>query len=264
MMQIFYFFIAIATSTLGAVTGMGGGVMIKPALDILGHYPTSTIGLLSSLSVFSMAMISLSKHIRAKTKFDLPIVIPLALGSMLGGILGQSLFTTVSLSAPSMSFVVIIQNLLLGILIIAVFCYMLNKERMQSKSYSGVMVCFMMGLFLGVISAFLGIGGGPINVLVFVHFFSFDTKKAAISSMVSILFSQLSKLVSVATSTGFAVYDLSVAPFMIVGAILGGILGSNLITKFTEKQVDKAFLGTLIFVFSLCMINIVYNVVEFL
>lgn len=258
-MQIFYLLIATATSTLGAVTGMGGGVMIKPVLDILGHYPTSTVGILSSLSVFSMAVVSLIKQVRAKAKFDFPIVIPLACGSTLGGILGQSAFSIVSASAPSINFVVVIQNIVLGTLIISVFFYMLQKERIQSKSFSGIFVCFFIGMCLGVVSAFVGIGGGPINVAVFIYLFSFDTKKAAISSIVAILFSQSSKLCSIALTTGFGIYDLSVAPFMVFGAILGGYLGSNLITKFTEKQVEKAFLGALLFVFSLCIINIIRN-----
>ncbi len=258
-MQIFYLLIATATSTLGAITGMGGGVMIKPVLDILGHYATSTVGILSSLSVFSMAVVSLAKQVKAKAKFDLPIVIPLACGSTLGGILGQSAFTMISASAPSMNFVVIVQNIVLGTLIISVFFYMLNKERVQSKSLSGIFVCFLIGLCLGIVSAFVGIGGGPINVAVFIYLFSFDTKKAAISSIVAILFSQSSKLISIAMTTGFAVYDLTVAPYMITGAILGGFIGGNLITKLSQKQVEKAFLGALLFVFLLCITNIIRN-----
>lgn len=259
-MQILYFFIATATSTLGAMVGMGGGVIIKPVLDMLGHYPTNTVGILSSLSVFSMAVISFLKQIRAKAKFDFSIVIPVALGSTLGGILGQSIFATISALAPSINFVLIVQNIVLGSLVISVFFYMLYKERVQSKSFSGIFVCFFIGMCLGIVSAFLGIGGGSINVAVFVYLFSFDTKKAAISSIVTILFSQSAKLILIAMSTGFGAYDLSVAPFMIAGAILGGFLGSGFIVKFNEKQVEKAFLCALFFVFLLCIMNIFCNV----
>ena len=45
---VFYFFICIAATTLGAIAGIGGGVIIKPVLDALGGLNVSAIGFLRS------------------------------------------------------------------------------------------------------------------------------------------------------------------------------------------------------------------------
>ena len=46
-----------------------------------------------------------------------------------------------------------------------------------------------MSITLGILSSFLGIGGGPINLVVLFFFFSMDTKTAAQNSLYTILFS---------------------------------------------------------------------------
>ena len=49
---------------------------------------------------------------------------------------------------------------------------MKNKHRIKSKNLKGVFPALLIGLSLGMCSAFLGIGGGPINVSVIVFLFS--------------------------------------------------------------------------------------------
>ena len=36
MQYIIYFFLALVSTTIGSLTGMGGGVIIKPLMDVLG------------------------------------------------------------------------------------------------------------------------------------------------------------------------------------------------------------------------------------
>ena len=47
-------------------------------------------------------------------------------------------------------------------------------------------------------------------------FFSMNTKEAAVNSIITILFSQASKLVTVAASSGFSGFDLSILRFMVL------------------------------------------------
>ena len=49
-------------------------------------------------------------------------------------------------------------------------------------------VCVLIGVFLGIMSSFLGIGGGPINFVVLFFFFSMSTKIAAENSLYIIFF----------------------------------------------------------------------------
>lgn len=255
-----YVFIAISTTIIGSLTGMGAGVIIKPVLDMMGHFDASTIGILSSASVFSMSVVSIVKQVLAKTKFDLSVVIPLGLGSSFGGIIGQILFDNLVSSFENKILITVIQNFFLSILILIVFLYMINKDKIQSKNVTGTVNSFLVGLSLGIVSSFLGIGGGPINVAIFIYLFSYDTKMAATSSLIAILFSQIAKLSSIAITTGFSEYDLSVLPYMVVSAIIGGFIGSKLSICFSSKQVEYAFNFSQILIFLLCVANILKNI----
>lgn len=57
-------------------------------------------------------------------------------------------------------------------------------------------VTVMIGIVHGIISFFLGIGGGPYNVAVLFFFFSMNAKETAKSSLHIIIFSQVSSIAS--------------------------------------------------------------------
>lgn len=258
-MGIIYFLITILATTMASLTGMGGGIIMKPILDILGHFDTATIGVLSSISVFTTSFVSTFKNILNKNKFHMEIVIPLGIGAIFGGSIGQMIFHFFTASFENKSTITIIQNVIIGILVCLVFWYIKNKDSIVSKNLTGALNSSLVGLILGIISSFLGIGGGSINVPIFIYFFSYDTKTATISSLVTIVFAQFSKLVSIATTTGFAVYDLTIAPYMVIGAIMGGFIGTKLSANFSDKQIEKAFRFLLCIIFALCIWNIFSN-----
>ena len=57
MQYILYCLIAIGATTVGSLTGMGGGVIIKPLMDVMHHLDVETIGVLSSITVLSLSLI---------------------------------------------------------------------------------------------------------------------------------------------------------------------------------------------------------------
>lgn len=257
--MLVYFFIAIAATTLGSLTGMGGGVIIKPVLDMIGEYEVSTINLLSGLTVFSMSLVSISQHIFKRTKIDFAVAIPLALGGILGGTLGKTIFSLVVKQISQKNLITGIQNIVLALLILVVFVYMINKEKIKSFEIRGKICLAAVGIFLGMISSFLGIGGGPINVALLVFLLGYPTKSATVCSLIIILFSQASSLLSTCFSNGFAGKDLSVLPGMIPGAILGGLLGAKLNRKLPEKSMVLMFNATQLLVLCLTIYNIIKN-----
>ena len=259
MLYILYFLIAIAATTVGSLTGMGGGVIIKPVMDILGHFDVETIGVLSSTTVFFMSIVSIGKQVLSKAKIPFDFAIPLAVGAVAGGYLGQWLLRAIISALQIDSLVTAIQNVLLAALIVGVYLYMRNKNHIQGKTLSGIPVSLVTGCFLGICSAFLGIGGGPIDVALIIYLYSVSTKTATVCSLLTILFSQMSKLATVAMTTGFAIYDLSVAPVMVVGAIAGGFIGAAFNRRASEETVEKAFNGVLMLVLLITAINIVRN-----
>ena len=58
-MQILFFVVSFLASIAGAICGIGGGVIIKPTLDMFGLASVSTISFLSGCTVLSMRLYSL-------------------------------------------------------------------------------------------------------------------------------------------------------------------------------------------------------------
>lgn len=260
MSHFLYFLIAIGSTTVGSLTGMGGGVIIKPVLDVLGTYDAATIGVLSSITVFSMSVVSIGKRILSKTPIPYKTAVPLAVGSVAGGQLGQRMLSALTAGLPNPQ-VTAVQNVVLGLLILLVYWYMRHKQSIPSGHFDRLLPALLVGIFLGVCSSFLGIGGGPINVALIILLFSYDTKTAAVCSLITILFAQISKLWAVAIGTGFSAYDLSMAPAMVAGAVAGGFIGAALNKKFPEKTVERAFNGVQLLVLGICVFNIIRNII---
>lgn len=260
MIYLIYFLLAIFATTVGSLTGMGGGVIIKPLMDILGDFNVQNIGIVSSITVFSMALVSVGKQIKAKTEIPFKMAIPLAFGSVAGGIIGEKLLDFIVDTFKVNDIVTVVQNCVLTFLILLVFLYMKNKQKIKGKELKGIPVSVAVGIFLGVCSSFLGIGGGPINVALIIYLFSVSTKTATVCSLVTILFAQISKLTTVAFTTGFSGFDLSVAPVMIIGAIMGGFIGASLNKKCKESTVEKAFNCVQLLVLGITIFNIVRNI----
>ncbi len=261
MQYLIYFLLALFATTVGSLTGMGGGVIIKPLMDVLGDFNVQTIGIVSSITVFSMALVSVGKQIKAKTEIPFKMAIPLAIGSVAGGIIGEKLLDFIVDAFKVNSIVTVIQNIVLAILILCVFLYMKNKQKIKGKELNGIPVSLAVGVFLGICSSFLGIGGGPINVALIIYLFSVSTKTATVCSLVTILFAQISKLTTVALTTGFSGFDLSVAPIMIIGAIMGGFIGASFNKKCKESTVEKAFNCVQLLVLGITIFNIIRNII---
>lgn len=234
-MSFIYFMIAIIATSLGAMAGLGGGVIIKPVLDALGNYNLETISILSSATVLAMAIVSTIKQIRTGFVLKKNMYI-LALGSIIGGGLGKVLFSIIISNFDS-DLVRGFQAVILAILLVIV----IFKDQLPIIQIENFIVTFIVGVMLGTIAAFLGIGGGPINVAILCMLLGFIIKDAAVISVFIILFSQISKLVLIYLDTGFAIYELGMLWFMIPGGILGGIIGSMLNRKLTDTHINKIF-----------------------
>ncbi|MGJ9457942.1 sulfite exporter TauE/SafE family protein [Oceanobacillus sp. CF4.6] len=257
MIKIFilYFLIGITASLLGAMAGLGGGIIIKPVLDLFGHYDLATIGVLSAATVLSMATVSLIEVRRMDASIDKTIGLLIAIGSILGGFLGKGLFNFLVIEVSATNGIGMLQSGLLAIILIIIFIYMRYKGLIKAYRLNNKGIILAVGILLGTISSFLGIGGGPLNVAVLYLLFSMNAKNAVVNSTFIIFFSQLSALVLLAFTTGFATYDLSMIGYMIVGGILGGFMGSNLVRKLSNKRIEMIFNVTILMII---LIN-VYN-----
>ena len=109
-------------------------------------------------------------------------------------------------------------------------------------------------------SSFLGIGGGPINLVVLYFFFSMKTKQAAENSLYIIFFSQIASLCYSVLTRSVPEFDIWLLVLMALGGICGGICGRALNKKIKDETVDKLFIGLMVVII---LIN-VYNICKFI
>ncbi|RTZ12241.1 TSUP family transporter, partial [Streptococcus pneumoniae] len=88
MVEIIYFLIIIIASGLGSISGMGGGIIIKPLMDSFGYHSVSDIAFYSSFSVFIMAIISTTKRFSQSKEIKWRLIFTVSFSSVLGGFLG--------------------------------------------------------------------------------------------------------------------------------------------------------------------------------
>lgn len=236
---IIYFITIFLSNTVGAISGMGGGVIIKPVLDFIGLHSLSAIAFYSSTAVFTMSVSSTYKQLKSGVKIDLPQALGISLGSLIGGVIGDQLLAQLLQYFGSDDQVQMIQNVIMIATLVLVLLY--NQWGKKQFTLSGIAIYFLTGISLGLISTFLGIGGGPINVAALTLLFGMDIKQSTVYSIITIFFSQIAKLTAIGLTTGFQVYDLSILWAIIPAALFGGYCGGLLSSKMDEKQVKNIY-----------------------
>lgn len=236
---LIYAVVIFAATFFGAFVGLGGGVIIKPLLDLIGHDTIAVVNFISACAVFSMSITSTIKHIRAKTKIEFGIIIYLSIGAVIGGICGSKLFDYF-LTLFNNSLLKSIQGLVLGLLLVASVIYV-NTKNAKSFKLTKPLPIIIVGLTLGFIASFLGVGGGPINVAFLVLFFSMTVKEAAVYSVGTIFFSQLAKLITLGVTHTIPKFDVVTLIVAILCAAVGGIVGAKMNKKVNEKVIQKIF-----------------------
>ncbi len=262
-MMIVFFLVSFLSCIAGAICGIGGGVVIKPVLDLLHLGSVSTINFLSSCTVLSMSCYSVGKSMLAgDSKVDTATGTPLAIGAALGGLAGKELFSTVKALFANAEMVGGVQAVALGIITLGTLAYTVCKARIATRSLRSKSLCTVVGLLLGIMSSFLGIGGGPINLVVLGYCFGMDSKTAAANSLYIILFSQLTSFLSTLIS-GVPEFEILSLIVMVAGGIGGGIAGRALNKKMDNRAVDKLFICLMVLIVGICVYNALRSFVRF-
>ena len=251
-----FFIVSFLASTVGAICGIGGGVIIKPVLDMLHLETVATISFLSGCTVLSMTCYSVGRSILAgEHRVTLRVGTPLAAGAAVGGLLGKQLFTLIRGLFENQNTVGSVQAVCLAVITLGTLIYTVNKDRIRTKDVQSPTACVVIGLALGVMSSFLGIGGGPINLVVLFYFFGMDTKTAAVNSLYIILFSQLASVLTTVLTSTVPPFPWTALLLMAAGGISGGIAGRTLNRRMDEKMVDKLFIGLMAVIICISIYN---------
>lgn len=260
-MYIVFFVISFLASIAGAICGIGGGVIIKPVLDATGLMEVGAISFLSGCTVLSMSAVSVGRSLKSRDKvIELKTGTALAIGGAIGGVVGKEIFQYAYTYFPDTDKVGAIQAGVLLFVTLLTLIYTLNKQRVKTYHVENVVLCAIIGLMLGIMSAFLGIGGGPINLMVLAFFFSMTTKQAAANSLYIILFSQATSFINTLLKGTVPEFAMPVLVLMIVGGVLGALVGAKVNKKISDEHVSRLFVILMVIIIG---INI-YNVYAFL
>lgn len=250
------FLIALLSSAVGAICGIGGGVVTKPVMDMFRIDSVAAISFLSGCTVLSMSCYTVGRAMLAgEGRVDVKTGTPLALGAALGGLAGKALFTAVRDLFRQSDMVGAVQSACLAAITLGTLAYTLCKARIHTHRLTAPAACCAVGLALGICSSFLGIGGGPINLVVLYYFFSMDTKTAATNSLYIILFSQLASLLATLIAGTIPDLQLMMLVWMIAGGIGGGIIGRACSRRMDDRAVEKLFMGLMGVIIAISLFN---------
>ena len=176
------------------------------------------------------------------------------MGACTGGWLGKVIFSAIASNATAN--VKLIQSVLLLLINLLVFLYLVKKSGIKTKQIKNKLVCVIIGFILGVSSSFLGIGGGPINIVVLSYFFSTQAKETAKNSLFIILFSQLTSFITTVATHTVPDVNFFFLAIMCFGGISGAIIGSSIAKKMDNTKTEKFFRNLLIALIFLNFYNI--------
>lgn len=256
-MELLFPLISLLASLLGAICGIGGGVIIKPVLDLFGLADASTINFLSSCTVLSMSIYSVARGLWARDSLvDLRLGTPLSLGAAAGGVVGNRLFRVLAAGFGPSNTVYAAQSAALSVLTALTLLYTLFRSKIRPHPVRRPAVCLLIGLLLGLLSSFLGIGGGPFNLAVLFFFFDMDTKTAAQNSLYIILFSQTANLSVTLLSHSLPLFSPAVLLSMVLGGLCGGAAGRFFYRRMSNRAIDRLFLFLIVGILFISLFNV--------
>lgn len=249
-------------STLGPLCGIGGGVIIKPIVDSLGVMGMATTSFLSSLTVLTMSLSTLAQQGWARARHPgrpatpyPPTALPLSIGAATGGVAGKVVFNAIHGSLSSAETVGAIQAAVLFALSAATIAYTLLRSRVSTLHVAGAVPSALIGAVTGAMWAFLGIGGGPFNLVILTLLFSEQTRAAARESILIIAFSQVASLVYTIASGSVPAFEPLMLAMMAAMAVAGSVAGKRIASRITDRGTNVLYALTLIVVMLLCVRN---------
>ncbi len=256
-LYIMFLVISFAASVAGAICGIGGGVLMKPLLDAFGIIDVAAVSFLSGCTVLSMSCYSVVKAgLSRDSLVDRRTGTPLAIGAAIGGAAGKKMFQFLVNLSANPDQVGAVQAACLLVITFGTMIYTIRKDTIKTFHVTNKTACGAIGFCLGICSSFLGIGGGPINLVVLYFFFSMDTKTAAQNSLYIILFSQITSLCHTLISGTVPGFHLGLLGLMVFGGISGGAAGRRINRKINGNTVNRLFLGLMMLILLICAYNI--------
>lgn len=228
---VFLIAVGFAAGTLGSMLGVGGGIIMVPALTALNMPPTQV----SSTSLVAVTSTSISSTIEysRQRRIDYRLSLELGACAIPGAVLGAILSDYIPEDTFKMYF---------GILLIFTGLYILYKNiiltqpSVRKRSVTLRSIVFIAAFCSGVISSLFGVGGGIIFVPAMVLVLGLTMHRAAATSQLTLLMTSLSGVFT-HSILGHPQYLQALA--LSAGAFIGAQLGARISNMTKEGLLQK-------------------------
>lgn len=252
--------VGLGAGVLSGMFGIGGGVVIVPALTILlglglkEATGTSLAALLMPVGIFACMAYWRAGLLKIRT------AIPVALGLIFGAVVGAN----IALGLPTQTLQQLYGLFLLWTgwrfaeprkLYTAYRAGLLGKSAApaQAEANENLWVLLALGLVAGVMSGMFGIGGGAVIVPALVAFLKFDQKVAVGTSLAALLLPVSAGAVIAYYQAGLL--DLGVALPVAVGLIFGAFGGAKIAIGLPSATVKRLY-GFFLIIISLRFLGV--------
>ena len=256
MQGIIVFFIVLFACSLGSVSGIGGGIIIKPLMDAMGGFSAASVNAMSSITVLTMTTVSIWKSRKNARNINWRVIIFFTVGSMAGGVFGNHMLANFIASANNDAIITIVQSILQILMVVLVMLNEIFSKKIPHFKIKNPVLMMFIGIFLGIVAAFLSIGGGIFNRPLLIILLSMTGKTAVFTSLCIIFFAQASNVITMGLTDHFVNVDPTIIPFMMVAAVLGGYIGGHVSTHVSDKYFDRLFFITLTVILCLNTFNL--------
>lgn len=258
------FFLLIAlgggVGVISGLFGVGGGFLITPLLIVIGVPPAVAVAT-GANQVAGSSLSGVLVHWRRRT-VDYKMGLVLLAGGLIGAALGVQLFAFLRALGQvelvvSLCYVVMLGAI--GAMMLVEGVQALRRSRAgvvhrrrhswihrlpiktrfrASNLYISVIPPFVVGAFVGLLSAVMGVGGGFIMVPAMIYILGMATNVVVGTSLFQILF------VSAATTLMHAIesrtVDFILAVMLLLGGVVGAQIGARLAPKLNPEQMRVA------------------------
>ncbi|MEV8465799.1 sulfite exporter TauE/SafE family protein [Fluviibacterium sp. DFM31] len=256
---------------LSGMFGVGGGFLMTPLLFFIGIPPAVAVATEANQIVAS-SFSGVLAHFRRKT-VDLRMGVVLLTGGLIGAALGVKVFALLKEMGQVDLLVKLCYVVFLGVVGGLMFVESLNSIRKArrvgapaprrrrsawvqalplkikfrtSGLYISVIPPILVGLFVGVLSAIMGVGGGFIMVPAMIYLLGMPTKVVVGTSLFQIIFvTGFSTLLH--ATTNYTV-DVVLAVLLLVGGVIGAQIGTRIGTRLKAEQLRILLAGMVLIV----------------
>ena len=213
---------------LSGVLGIGGGVVFVPLLTYFTDQDFKNNTGISSMAVDFVATTSSITYISNGQTFT-SYIIYLILGGIIGGYLGSKL--TFSLDTK------ILQRIF-ALLLVVVSYRMMFAEGFSARYEENIFLYLLIGIFSGILSGLLGIGGGIVRIPLLIFFGGLGNLAAQGFSLIATVPTALTAAYTkLKNDREFAKRGCIVG----ISGILGSVIGGNLAFDLPQELLNTSF-----------------------